>query len=203
MFISPFVASPTAVVRRLLTLAELRPGEVLYDLGAGDGKPIIMAAQEFKARAIGIELREDLARRTTKKIYDLGLQDRVKIVNEDIFRVDLRPANVVYLYLTTSANEKVRPKLEADLKRTSTEGRWRLTKGPSFISTWYRVPLRLSSACLFPGEMSTLPGSTVSSFSASLTETVHTSLSRFANEAVNLSGMCWTTTTPGAFEGSC
>ena len=117
MFISPFVASPTAVVRRLLTLAELGPGEVLYDLGAGDGKPVIMAAQEFKARAIGIELREDLAKRTMNRIYDLGLQDRVKIINEDIFRVDLRTANVVYLYLTTSANEKIRTKLETDLKK--------------------------------------------------------------------------------------
>ncbi|OYT49719.1 hypothetical protein B6U79_01265 [Candidatus Bathyarchaeota archaeon ex4484_231] len=117
MFISPFVASPTAVIRRLLTLAELKPGEVLFDLGAGDGGPIIMAAQEFGARAVGIELRRDLARKTTKKIYDLGLQDRVKVINSDIFKVDLSPADVVYLYLTTSANEKVRPKLEADLKQ--------------------------------------------------------------------------------------
>ncbi len=116
MFISPFVASPTAVVRRLLTLAQLRPDEVLYDLGAGDGRPVIMAAQEFGARAIGIELREDLAKRTTQKVYDLSLQESVKIINEDIFKVDLSPADVIYLYLTTSANEKVRPKLEAELK---------------------------------------------------------------------------------------
>lgn len=116
MFISPFVASPLPVVRRLLTLAQLRPGEVLYDLGAGDGKPVIVAAEEFGARAIGIELREDLARRTMKKVYDLGMQDRVKIINEDLFRVDLSQADVVYMYLTTSANEKVRPKLEAELR---------------------------------------------------------------------------------------
>ena len=116
MFISPFVASPLPVVRRLLTLAQLRPGEVLYDLGAGDGKPVIMAAQEFGARAIGIELREDLAKRTTKKVYDLGIQAKVKIINEDFFRVDLRQADVIYMYLTTSANDKVKPKLEAELK---------------------------------------------------------------------------------------
>jgi predicted RNA methylase len=116
MFISPFVASPAAVVRRLLTLAQLRPDEVLYDLGAGDGRPVIMAAQEFGARAIGIELREDLAKRTAQKVYDLSLQESVKIINEDLFKVDLSPADVVYMYLTTSANEKVRPKLEAELK---------------------------------------------------------------------------------------
>ncbi len=117
MFISPYVASPNAVIRRLLTLAELKPGQVLYDLGAGEGGPIIIAAQEFGARAIGIELREDLVKRTMKKIYDLGLQDRVKMINEDLFNVDLVQADVVYLYLTTSANEKVRPKLEVELKK--------------------------------------------------------------------------------------
>jgi tRNA A58 N-methylase Trm61 len=117
MYISPFVASPPAVVRRLLTLANLRPGEVLFDLGAGDGRPVIMAAQEFGARAVGVELRQDLAKQALKKIYDLGLQDRARIINNDIFRADLRSADVVYLYLTTSANEKVRPKLETDLKR--------------------------------------------------------------------------------------
>jgi predicted RNA methylase len=117
MYISPFVASPTAVVRRLLTLADLRPSEMFYDLGAGDGRPIVMAAQEFGARAVGVELRQDLARQAAKKIFDLGLQDRVRIVNNDFFKVDLSQADVVFLYLTTSANEKVRPKLEAELRR--------------------------------------------------------------------------------------
>jgi len=117
MFISPFVASPEAVIRRLLTLAELRPNEVLFDLGAGNGRPIIMAAKEFGARAVGIELRQDLVKQAMKKIYDLGLQNRVKIINEDLFKVDLSSADVVYLYLTTSANEKIKPKLEAELKK--------------------------------------------------------------------------------------
>jgi len=117
MHISPFVASPMPVVRRLLTLAELRPGEVFFDLGAGDGRTIIMAAQEFGARAIGIELREDLAKQAMKRVYELGLQDRVKIIHDDLFHTDLSSADVVYLYLTTSANEKVKPKLEAELKK--------------------------------------------------------------------------------------
>ena len=116
MFISPFVASPELVIRRLLTLAELRSGEVFFDLGAGDGRPIITAARDFGARAFGIELRPDLAKQTLKRIYDLGLQDRVQIINEDLFKVDIRSADVVYMYLTTSANEKVRPKLEMELR---------------------------------------------------------------------------------------
>jgi len=144
MFISPFVASPNAVVRRLLTLAQLRPGEVLYDLGAGDGGPIIMAAQEFGARAIGIELREDLAKRTMKKIYDLGLQARVKMVNEDLFNVDLREADVVYIYLTTSANEKVRPKLEAELRRGA-----RVVSHDYEVTSW--KPAAVEQFCENPG----------------------------------------------------
>jgi tRNA A58 N-methylase Trm61 len=116
MYISPFVASPPLVIRRLLTLADLKPGEIFFDLGAGDGRPVIMAAQEFGAKAVGIELRQDLAKQALQKIYDLGLQDRATIMNSDIFNVDLRRADVVYLYLTTSANDKVRPKLETELK---------------------------------------------------------------------------------------
>jgi tRNA A58 N-methylase Trm61 len=116
MYISPFVASPTLVIRRLLTLADLKPDEILFDLGAGDGRPVIMAAQEFGARAVGIELRQDLAKQALQRIHDLGLQDRATILNNDIFSINLRRADVVYLYLTTSANDKVRPKLETELK---------------------------------------------------------------------------------------
>ncbi len=117
MFISPFVASPESVIRRLLTMAELKPGEIFVDLGAGDGRPVIIAAREFGARAIGVELREDLVKQAMRKVMELGLQDRVKIIHDDIFNVDISMADVVYLYLTTSANEKVKPKLEAELKR--------------------------------------------------------------------------------------
>lgn len=117
MFISPFVASPESVIRRLLTMAELKPGEIFVDLGAGDGRPVIIAAREFGARAIGVELREDLVKQAMRKVMELGLQDRVKIIHDDIFNVNISMADVVYLYLTTSANEKVKPKLEAELKR--------------------------------------------------------------------------------------
>ena len=73
MYIAPFVASPLPVVRRMLVLAELKPGEVFYDLGAGDGRTVIMAAQEFGARAVGIELREDLAKKALQTVYQLSL----------------------------------------------------------------------------------------------------------------------------------
>jgi predicted RNA methylase len=101
----------------MLILAELKPREVFFDLGAGDGRTVIMAAKDFGARAVGVELREDLVKKALSTIYENGLQDRVTIVNGDMFNVDLTSADVVFLYLTTSANEKVKPKLEAELKQ--------------------------------------------------------------------------------------
>lgn len=116
MYIAPFVPSPPQVVERMLKLSELRPGEVFFDLGAGDGRAVIMAAKEFSARAVGVELREDLVKKSLSTIYEQSLQDRITIVKGDMFSVDLSSADVIFLYLTTSANEKVRPKLDSELK---------------------------------------------------------------------------------------
>ena len=143
MFIAPFVPSPVIVVQRMLRLAELKPGEVLFDLGAGDGRAVIMAAKTFGARAVGIELREDLAKKAMSTIYDNQLADRVTIVNSDMFTVNLTSADVVFLYLTTSANEKIRPKMEQELK-----------KGVRVVSHDYEIigwkPLRVENFCENP-----------------------------------------------------
>lgn len=117
MYIAPYVSSPLPVVRRMLLLSELRPGELVYDLGSGDGRIVIMAAQEFGARSVGVELREDLVKQAIEKVSELSLNGRVKIVQSDMFKVDLSQADVVTLYLTTSANEKVKPKLESELRQ--------------------------------------------------------------------------------------
>ena len=116
MFVAPFVPSPVQVIRQMLVLAELRAGEIFFDLGAGDGRTVVMAAKEYGARAVGVELREDLAKKALSNIYEQGLQDRITIVNGDMFNVDLTSADVIFLYLTTSANEKVKPKLENELR---------------------------------------------------------------------------------------
>mgnify|MGYP000023412073 FL=1 len=117
MFLAPFVASPYPVVRRMLTLAEVKPGELLYDLGAGDGRIVIVAAKEFGARAVGVELRSDLAKKAMQRVHEEGLDGKVKIINDDLFKVSIREADVVTLYLTTSANSKVKGKLENELKK--------------------------------------------------------------------------------------
>jgi predicted RNA methylase len=143
LFIAPFVPSPILVVQHMLQLAQLKPGEVLFDLGAGDGRTVIMAAKTFGARGVGVELREDLAKKALGTIHDNGLSDRVTIVNGDMFNVNLTSADVVFLYLTTSANEKIRSKLETELK-----------KGVRVVSHDYEIvgwkPVKVENFCENP-----------------------------------------------------
>jgi tRNA A58 N-methylase Trm61 len=100
----------------MLILADLKPGDVLYDLGSGDGRAVIMAAQDFGATSVGIELRDALAKKALISINEAGLNEKAQIIQKDIFNVNLSSANVVFLYLTTSANERIRPKLESELR---------------------------------------------------------------------------------------
>jgi cyclopropane fatty-acyl-phospholipid synthase-like methyltransferase len=103
------------VVRTMLKYAALKPDETLYDLGSGDGRVVIMAAQEFGARGVGIELNRRLFKEANKKIENMNLENKVMFINDSIFNVDLNQADVVSMYLTTGANEKLRPKLEKEL----------------------------------------------------------------------------------------
>jgi SAM-dependent methyltransferase len=114
--IAPFVPSPMDVVRKMLNLAELKSGETLYDLGCGDGRIVIMAAREFEAKAVGVDLNRMLISEAEKKARELGLGDSVRFIQGNMFDVDLESADVVTMYLLTSANEKVRPKLESELR---------------------------------------------------------------------------------------
>ncbi len=113
---APFVPTPEPVARRMLELAEVRPGEIVYDLGAGDGRIVIMAARDFGARAVAVEIRRDLCEVIRKKVEDLRLQDRVKVLNMDMFKVDLSDADVITLFLLTSTNNMLRPKFERELR---------------------------------------------------------------------------------------
>lgn len=116
MNVSPFVESPTYVVRKMLQLVEPKPDEILYDMGSGDGRILIMAAKEFQLRCIGIEIRQDLFKRSMDEVRRLNLESRIKIINGDFFNVNISNADIVTLYLNVLANEKLRPKLEKELK---------------------------------------------------------------------------------------
>lgn len=114
--LAPYVASPINVAKKMLEIADLKPGETVFDLGCGDGRILIIAAQEFGAKGVGVELNPNLVKESRAKVAELKLSDSVQIIQGDLMKVDLSQADVVTMYLTTGANEKVRPKLETELK---------------------------------------------------------------------------------------
>lgn len=116
MSVAPFVQTPLEVAKKMLELSELKPNEKLYDLGCGDGRLIILAAKDVGAHSTGVDLREDLLERARIEILRLGLQERVNVIQGNFFDIDISPANVVTLYLTSTANERLRPKLEKELQ---------------------------------------------------------------------------------------
>jgi ribosomal protein L11 methylase PrmA len=116
--LAPFVSSPPDVVRRMLEIAETREGEVLYDLGSGDGRILITAVQQFGvSKAVGVEMRHDLVKRARDAVRENGLTNKIEIFHRNIFEVDVSEADIITLYLTTSGNNKLKPKLEKELKR--------------------------------------------------------------------------------------
>jgi precorrin-6B methylase 2 len=112
----PYVATPREVARAMLFAARVGPSDVVFDLGCGDGRIPIMAAREFGARGIGVEIDGKLVRQARRNAHAEGLDDRVAIWQEDLFSVDLRPATVVTLYLSRKINDRLRPKLLRELR---------------------------------------------------------------------------------------
>jgi protein-L-isoaspartate O-methyltransferase len=114
--LAPYVVSPQQIVDRMLELADIKPGETLYDLGSGDGRVLITAVQRYRAKAVGIEISETLVKSTTERIQKFGLSNEARVIQGDLLQVDLSPADVVTIYLATDSNEILRPNLEKYLK---------------------------------------------------------------------------------------
>jgi protein-L-isoaspartate O-methyltransferase len=117
--LAPYVVSPQEIVDRMLELADLKAGETLYDLGSGDGRILITAVVRFKAKAVGVEISDNLVDSTNARIRRLGLDNNAQVIHGNFLDVDLSPANVITLYLATDANEMLRPNLEKYLKKGS------------------------------------------------------------------------------------
>jgi len=115
--LAPYVPSPLNIVREMLTLAGAGPGDVVYDLGCGDGRVLFTAVEEFNVtQAVGYDLDQEMVEALEKRIRDAGMVGRIAAIQTNFMEVDLSPATIVTLYLTTSGNAKLRPKLEAELK---------------------------------------------------------------------------------------
>lgn len=114
--IAPYVVAPEHAVDRMLSMARLKPGERLYDLGCGNGRILIAAVKQYRVKAVGIEISESLARSAAEQVKKQGLQDEIKVVHGDFMQQDLSSANVVTLYLATTANDMLRPNLERFLR---------------------------------------------------------------------------------------
>lgn len=114
--VAPFVPAPWHVVDKMLTLVEVAEDDVVYDLGSGDGRILVRAAKGFGAKGVGLEINPALVEDARQAIEAANVQDRVKIVQQDIFEADLSPATVVTLFLMTSAHRRLEPKLQDELR---------------------------------------------------------------------------------------
>ena len=114
--LAPYVASPVRVVDRMLEMANIKAGETLIDLGCGDGRILITAVERYKAKAIGIEISPKLVEQATTRIQREGLTDQARVVQGDLLKADLTGADIVTIYLESSLNQQLRPRLERFLK---------------------------------------------------------------------------------------
>jgi predicted RNA methylase len=116
--LAPYYPTPETIVEKMLRLGDLKAGEKMYDLGSGDGRIVIVAAQKFHAEAVGVELDKDLCRQSTAKILKLGLDKNAHIVNGDLLKQNYSSADLVTVYLLPDAvNNKVQPLLDKQLRK--------------------------------------------------------------------------------------
>jgi SAM-dependent methyltransferase len=112
----PYVPTPNEVVEEMLKVANVGKNDVIYDLGCGDGRIVITAAQKYGARGVGVDINSDRIKESNENAQKAGVTDRVKFFQQDLFETDLREATVVTLYLLPDVNRRLRPKLFRELK---------------------------------------------------------------------------------------
>ncbi|HIQ24034.1 MAG TPA: methyltransferase domain-containing protein [Pyrodictium delaneyi] len=113
----PWVPTRDDVIRSLVSILRPKRGDIIYDIGCGDGRVAVALAEAFPyVRVRCVELRSDLAERARQAVRKRGLADRVEVIEADFFKIPLEDADIVYMYLLTSVNQKLRPKLESELR---------------------------------------------------------------------------------------
>jgi Mycolic acid cyclopropane synthetase len=154
-YIAPFVTTPQEVVDRMLEVAQISPGDLLYDLGSGDGRIVITAAMRYGAKSVGFEIDPTLVTLSRRNIREAGAEHLAEIREEDIRNVDLSPASVVTMYLYPAANLRLRAAIRRQLKagsrvvsHNSNMGDWKpdrveqMTDSAGFLRTIYLWRIR-------------------------------------------------------------
>jgi hypothetical protein len=113
---TPYVPTPQAVVDRMLDMAQVKASDMVIDLGSGDGRIMITAAKRHGARGFGVEIDPRLVKRSNEEAKRVGVADRVKFLQQDLFNTDFHEAAVLTLYLLPDVNIALRPKILAELK---------------------------------------------------------------------------------------
>ncbi len=115
--LAPYYPTPEIIVEKMLRLGGLKAGEKMFDLGSGDGRIVIIAAQKFKADSTGVEFDDALYKQSMEKIKTLGLSAIARIIHGDLLKQDYASADLLTVYLLPMSNDKVTPILEKQLKK--------------------------------------------------------------------------------------
>jgi tRNA A58 N-methylase Trm61 len=115
-YTEPYIPTPEDIIPKMLTLARVMPEELVFDLGSGDGRMVIAAARDFRARVVGVELRRPLVRECRRKVKELGLSDKVTISCRNFKKVSLREADVLALYLSSYTLNLMAPRFINELR---------------------------------------------------------------------------------------
>ena len=117
--IVPYVPTPQEVVEKMLDMAQVKKGDIVYDLGSGDGRIVVTAAKKYGVRAIGFEIDPQRIKESHENIKKAGVEKLVEIRQQDIRTVDLSPASVLTMYLLPEVNLMLRPNIWSQMKSGS------------------------------------------------------------------------------------
>jgi SAM-dependent methyltransferase len=140
-----FASTPQTVVNAMLALARVTAADVVYDLGSGDGRIVVLAAQRFGARGVGIEIDPQLVERSRETAREGGVADRATFIEGDFFTTDISRATVVTLFLSDFVNARLESKLKSELRPGT-----RIVSHQFPIGRWQpQVTVRIDGADLF------------------------------------------------------
>lgn len=112
----PFVPTPQVVVDKMLEVAKIQKGDFLIDLGSGDGRIPVTAAQRYGVRALGVDINPQRIKEANERAQAAGVTNLVEFRQADLFETDISQANVLTMYLLPSVNMKLRPKIWSDMR---------------------------------------------------------------------------------------